>query len=76
MILIEKISRLDEEKEFNKRLISEVIHIKQQKQSLNLQNDTYSLDLLYMNCLRNCDVDFILFCSYFYFYFNHMILLF
>jgi len=39
---------LDEEKVLNKRLISEAIHIKQ-KQSLNLQTDTYSLDPLYMN---------------------------
>ncbi|KAG5329647.1 SETMR methyltransferase, partial [Acromyrmex charruanus] len=35
---------LNEEKVLNKRLISKVIHIKQQKQSLNLQNATYSLD--------------------------------
>ena len=40
---------LDEEKILNKRLILEAIHIKQQKQSLNLQNDTYSLDPIYMN---------------------------
>jgi len=49
MILIGKMSILDEERVLNKRLISEMIHLKQQKQSLNLQNDTYSLNPLYMN---------------------------
>jgi len=47
MILIGKMSILDEERVLNKRLISEMIHLKQQ--SLNLQNDTYSLNPLYMN---------------------------
>ena len=45
----ENVKILDEEKVLNKRLISEAIHVKQQKQSLNLQNNTYSLDPLYMN---------------------------
>ena len=40
----ENVKILDEERILNKSLISEAIHIKQQKQSLNLQNDTYSLD--------------------------------
>jgi len=35
----ENIKILDEEKILNKRLILEAIHVKQQKQSLNLQND-------------------------------------
>ena len=45
----ENVKILDKEKVLNKRLISEAIYIKQQKQSLNLQNDTHSLDPLYMN---------------------------
>ncbi|KYN35626.1 hypothetical protein ALC56_10186 [Trachymyrmex septentrionalis] len=43
----ENVKILDEEKVLDKRLISKAIHVKQQ--SLNLQNDTYSLDPLYMN---------------------------
>lgn len=48
MILIGITKILDEEKILNKRLISEMIHIKKQKYGLNLQNDT-SLDPLYEN---------------------------
>jgi len=46
MILIRITKSLDEEKIF-KRLISEMIYIKKQKHSLNLQNNT--LDPLYEN---------------------------
>jgi len=35
---------LDDETNYKKRLISEMIHIKNQKYSLNLQNDTELLD--------------------------------
>ena len=39
---------LDEETILNKRLISEIIFIGKQKQSLNLQTDTHLLDPLYV----------------------------
>ena len=40
----ENVKMLDEERMLNKRLISKMIHIKQQ--SLHLQNNTYSLNPL------------------------------
>ncbi|KYN37250.1 hypothetical protein ALC56_08307, partial [Trachymyrmex septentrionalis] len=44
---------LDEERYFNKRLISEIINIKQQT-NLNLQKDTDSLDHTYNDILNKC----------------------
>ncbi|KYN22492.1 hypothetical protein ALC57_05103, partial [Trachymyrmex cornetzi] len=38
-----KVSILDKEHSYNKRLISEMVYIKKQKQNLNRQNDTKSL---------------------------------
>jgi len=38
---------LDEKAHFNKRLISEMIHIKKQSKNLNLQKDTELLDPIY-----------------------------
>jgi len=43
---------LDEEIHFNKRIISEMIHIKKQSYSLNLQHDTDSLDFIYFDIIR------------------------
>ncbi|KYN27905.1 hypothetical protein ALC57_02691 [Trachymyrmex cornetzi] len=43
----DNIKILDKEKFWNKRMLSEMIHIKKQKYRLNLQNDTYKLDPLY-----------------------------
>ena len=40
---------LDKEQILHERLLSELIHIKKQKQSLNLQNNTLSLDPLYID---------------------------
>jgi len=42
---------LDEEIHYNKR-ISEMIHIKKQSHSLNLQHDTNSLDSIYFDIIR------------------------
>ena len=39
---------LDEEPSYRKRLISEMLHIKKQKNSLNLQTDTKSLHKAYI----------------------------
>ena len=47
-----KIKILNEEQGFNKWLISEVIHIKKQKNGLNLQNDTEMLDPLYNDLIK------------------------
>ncbi|KYN15231.1 hypothetical protein ALC57_12529, partial [Trachymyrmex cornetzi] len=47
----ENIKIIDKERVLNKRLISEMIHIKKQRQSLNLQNDTYTLNPLYLELL-------------------------
>jgi len=41
---------LDFETKYNKRLTSEMIHIKEQKNSINLQTDTEMLDTSYF-CL-------------------------
>jgi len=38
---------LDEERNYNRRLISEMIHIKKQKSALNLKKDTELLHPLY-----------------------------
>jgi len=43
---------LDEKIHFNKRIISEMIHIKKQSYSLNLQHDTDSLDSIYFDIIR------------------------
>ena len=40
---------LDKEQILHKRLLSEMIHIKKQKQGLNLQNNTLSPDPLCIN---------------------------
>jgi len=40
---------LDEEIHYNKRIISEMIHIKKQSYSLNLQQDTDSLNSIYFD---------------------------
>jgi len=50
---IEIIEILDEERILNKRLISEMIFIRKQKNSLNLQTDTELLDNAYSNLLIN-----------------------
>ena len=39
---------LDVEPSYNKRLISEMIHIKKQRQGINKQNDTESLPEPYL----------------------------
>ena len=39
---------LDEEPSYRKRLISEMLHIKKQKNSLNLQTDTEGLNKAYL----------------------------
>jgi len=43
---------LDVERNFNKRLISEMINIKCQKNGINLQTDTKALDHAYSFCLN------------------------
>jgi len=43
---------LDEEINYKKRLISEMIHIKNQKCGLNSQNDTELLDPLYHDLVQ------------------------
>jgi len=45
----EKVSILDFEKNYHKRNISEMIHIKEQKNSLNLMKDTELLVNSYFN---------------------------
>jgi len=45
---------LDVERNYNKRLVSEMINIKCQKNGLNLQTDIESLDHAYFACF-NCD---------------------
>jgi len=42
---------LDKEVQFNKRIISEMIYIKKQNKSLNLQQDTEFLDSIYFNII-------------------------
>ncbi|KYQ52017.1 hypothetical protein ALC60_08631, partial [Trachymyrmex zeteki] len=42
---------LDEERYYNKRVISEMIHIKRQRHGLNLQTDTEALSLTYNDVL-------------------------
>ena len=44
---------LDSESSHNKRLISEMIHIKRQKQSLNKQNDIESLPQFYLQIIQS-----------------------
>jgi len=45
----DNIEILDIESSYNKRLISEMIHIKRQKHGINKQNDTESLQKTYSN---------------------------
>ena len=47
---------LDIEKNFYKRLISETIHIKEQKNSINLNKDTELLDCAYFDILKELSV--------------------
>jgi len=47
----DKVEVLDEEKNYNKRLISEMIHIKKQKLGLNLKKDTELLHPIYHELL-------------------------
>jgi len=49
----ERVEILDVEKYFNKRIVSEMINIKCQKNGINLQTDTESLDRAYFSVL-NC----------------------
>jgi len=42
---------MDSESNYNKRLISEMLHIKEQKNSINLQKDTELLDKSYFYLL-------------------------
>jgi len=44
---------LDEEMNYKKRLISEMIHIKKQQNRLNSQNDTDLLDPIYNDLIRS-----------------------
>ncbi|XP_018308772.1 uncharacterized protein [Mycetomoellerius zeteki] len=44
---------LDREASFNKRLISEMVHIKRQTHGLNKQNDTESLPESYLNIIQS-----------------------
>jgi len=44
-LILDQESRIN----YNKRLISEMLHIHKQKQGLNLQTDMDNLDLLYLN---------------------------
>jgi len=50
----ERVEILDVERNFNKRIVSEMIntHIKCQKNGINLQTDTDSLDRAYFSCLK------------------------
>jgi len=49
----EGVEILDVERNFNKRIISEIINIKYQKNGINLQTDTEALDRAYFSYL--CD---------------------
>ena len=44
---------LDVEPSYNKRLISEMVHIKKQKHGINRQNDTESLPELYSDIVHS-----------------------
>jgi len=46
-----RVKILDEESILQKQLISEIIYIKQQKNGLNLKNDTDLLDCAYLDIL-------------------------
>jgi len=46
---------LDKELNYNKKLISEMLHIHKQKQELNLQTDMDNLDRCIWICLWNRD---------------------
>ena len=48
-----KVDILDRKPSYNKRLISEMVHIKKQKYEINRQNDTESLLELYSNIIRS-----------------------
>jgi hypothetical protein len=43
----------DSESNFYRRLISEMIHVKEQKNSINLNQDTEMLDSTYFDLLKN-----------------------
>jgi len=45
---------LNEEPFYRKRLVSEMLHISQQKNGLNLQNDTSSLNDAYLPMIKKC----------------------
>ena len=42
----------DTERFYNKRLLSEIVHIKKQTNGLNLQNDTVALNHAYIELLE------------------------
>jgi len=48
----EKVEILDTEPHFHKRIISEMIHIKEQKNGVNCKKDTEMLDGSYFNILH------------------------
>jgi len=48
----DKVEILDEKIHFNKKIISEMVHIKKQSYDLNLQHDTESLDSIYFDIIR------------------------
>jgi len=48
----ENVRVLDVERNYKKRLISEMINIKEQKNGINLQTDTESLDRAYFSCFN------------------------
>ena len=51
---------LDCESSYNKRLVSEMIHIKRQKQGLNRQNDTESLPDTYLQIIQSLSSSWLL----------------
>jgi len=52
---------VDNELSYRKRLISEMIHIKRQQQSLNKQSDTYMLSNAYQSIIDRLSLSFLMF---------------
>jgi len=52
MILIGRVEILDVERNYNKRIVSEIVNIKCQKNGINLQTDTDALDRAYFSILQ------------------------
>jgi len=49
----ENVKTLDKEENYYKRLVSEMIHIKEQNNEINFQKDTECLDKIYFDILAN-----------------------